>query len=160
MAKLTIINKDGFTLKNLPGCKFNAPDTKKPSTWTFSAKGVDLDQKLYSDTIMRALENLANAGFTDLQVIPLDENEEASKEIQAKSEKVTNEAQVTNGTKAPELEEFLKESSEGMDDEERAANDEFWAEVNSKCVGCTRSCKQSHRATIMQCPQYDRAVNE
>ena len=156
--KVTIVNAQGQTLRYLEIAKFNTGTEKKPFTRTFSAKGNDPENGVFSKTIEKALALLKEKGFDNLQVIFLDEDEEAPAEIREKAEKESKKNKAAKGQVAPELEEFLKETTKGMTGEEAEANREFWSGINEKCIGCTRSCRQSQRVTIAQCLQYSKAV--
>ena len=39
-------------------------------------------------------------------------------------------------------------------------NDKGRIQYNDICKGCKKDCKQSFRATLMQCPLYERNTNE
>ena len=34
-------------------------------------------------------------------------------------------------------------------------NETFWAKINKLCQDCTKSCKQSYKVTVCQCPSYE-----
>lgn len=53
------------------------------------------------------------------------------------------------------IEPYLTEEEIYCDEEDPNFDDEYlFKELNKKCLGCSRLCKQSAKATIVRCPQY------
>lgn len=140
MAKVTIINEQGFALKNRPNKKFNDATTKKPSIWTFSDKTF-VDGKP-SGALADCLKELTEAGFKNLTVTI------ANEELETKQDNKILEGQIESGQKAPRTEAEAEKFDE----------DYLFKEINHKCAGCNKNCKQSKKATIYQCPQYERVA--
>lgn len=148
--KCTIINEEGFALKNLPNNKFIDAKSKNTVPWTFSLKNVNLESGTYSTTIQKALAQLEAAGFKNLRVVRVDQQlENDQDEKQAK-------AQVTKGTKQPrtqaESEEICKKAGIDLNLEENY----LFKEINHKCVPCANNtrCPQSSKAVIYSCGAY------
>ncbi len=143
--KCTIINAEGFSLKNRPNKKFNNPTDKKMSIWTFSTKNWNQETNECTGALADCLNELAEAGYQNLTVVLSDMN------LEIKQDSKIIDSQVASGIKAPRTKEEAQVIIDQYDD------NELFNEVNHKCVGCSKSCKQSNRATIYQCPQYKQA---
>ena len=135
MAKFILIDKNtGFALRNLPGSKWNDGTQKTTSFWTFA--GPDRPASI------KALEMLAAKGFTNVEF------QEMSAEAENAADKTAENASVSKGDKAP------RNIEEAVEIHGSTKDDVFFQEINHKCVGCTKNCKQSSKATIYQCPAY------
>ena len=152
--KYTIVNLDtGCSLRSLPNGKFNTGNEKKLQVWSFSGKNGDR-----SPAITKALDLLKNKGYNNLKVVPLSDTDETPAEYEAQAAK----SAIQKGTKQPKTKadnkDWMEAACKGMTGDEREAMEEFWAEMNPKCVPCKKNhrCGQSSKVLIYQCPQFEK----
>lgn len=159
MGKLIILNEEGFSLRNLPTGKFNSQARavgKDNYFWTFSDRKCDLENKVYSPTLQKALKLLEEKfGYKNLQVVRLTEEVE-----EAQHEKAAETA-VQAGKKQPRTNEEAREIVEKINPEileYNAENDNY----QERCLACSMHCKMRSTVTFYgACPQFsplDKAV--
>lgn len=152
MGKLIILNEAGGSLRNLPGCTFNQSGRaigKDNYFWTFSDRKCDLENKVYSPTLQKALKHLEDHGFKNLQVVQLTEEVEEDQH-----EKAARKA-VKSGKKQPRTNEEARELLKEIAPEE-LEEDGLYIGYQERCIACTKACKQSPRSVFYgQCPVFD-----
>ena len=55
-----------------------------------------------------------------------------------------------------DLKIIKKEENETERDNKRVNEDYLFAKLNTKCMGCSKVCKQSWKAVILACPDYNK----
>lgn len=125
----TILNKNGNSLRNLNSGAWNNEGkyTSKPIVpWTFADKNVDEAGNPIA-TLKKALDLLTSKGFEGLTVFKLIDSEKPAKPIAA------------------------KQSAIKVSDEEDQDPYVLFKELNSKCLSCTKECKQPKLTTPIRC---------
>lgn len=86
-------------------------------------------------------------GFKNLEIVEISENEihDIPKPL------APTKASSVNYLEKPITEEEL---ASYYDEDPNFDPEYLFDELNRKCLGCSRSCKQSSKSTIVRCPQY------
>ena len=97
----------------------------------------------------KLLQKCLEYGFKNIEIVEITDDEiSAIPKPKAPTKEQTIKLLNKNITK-DELEEYYNDEDEIYDP------DYLWKDINEKCKSCKRQCKQSWKAIIYRCPQFD-----
>lgn len=130
--KYTLKNSDGATLKYAFKDRFvfNGENENARKEVTLTVKKFETAKKL--------LERAQEFGLNDIEIVEV----EYEKKIKEKIDK--NE------------EEIPQEINDGSPDEPKINPEYLFNELNEKCLTCKKECKQSNKAQIIKCKDFEK----